>query len=783
MKTRYLSVLCLLLAGMPLYAYEILQDKPAPLQAKERPWGARCPVWQKYCMPVGNGKMGAMIYGGTDRERVQFNVDSLWAGKVNPKQNRGGVFPDISRIRKLLLEGKYQEAEQLGKQALGCAEGAQEDFGSYITFGELVIETGIPFEETSNYVRRLDLDQALHVVEFDHKGNRYTRSVFASYPDRCIVIRFEVEGDARQDLALSFASPNAFLPRMEQGDLVIQGEVADSGLPVDARVRVVQEGGRVAVGVNNKSVAVKGARSVTFLLSADTGFDLDQPDLVGEGRATELQSVIDAAAAKGYAALLADHLKDYQALYQRVSLDLGASDTAVQSMPMERRLARYKKGEADPDLEEMLFQYGRYLLIGSSRPGSMPANLQGVWNNSNDPVWAADYHININLQMNYWLAGPANLLECQLPLIDYTDLLARHGRKSAQAYYEADGWTAFHAPNLWGHTAPRYPASAGKPSFWNHLPISGPWLAHNVYEHYAFEQDPSFMRERIWPIVSGSAEFLVDYLYLHPDGYYTSLMSWSSEHGKMSVGATCDHAIAREILDCALELAEVLEIEDARTREWKQVMENIMPYRIGQHGQLQEWAEDRDNPDDKHRHINHLWGLHPGSQISPLSTPDLAEAANVTMAHRGDGATGWSLGWKLNFWSRLRNPDKSYQLIRNLLRSKIYPNLFDTHPPFQIDGNFGYTAGLCELLLQSQEKDAAGRPVLDILPTLPKAWPSGQVSGLRARGGFEVDLSWKDMQLKTLKVRSLNGRDFALRVNGRVQNHSLGKGESLERTF
>ncbi|MBT3192079.1 MAG: glycoside hydrolase family 95 protein [Verrucomicrobia bacterium] len=781
MKPLFVATLSLLFAGIPLYAYEILHDKPATLQAKERPWGARCPVWQKYCMPVGNGKMGAMIYGGTDRERVQFNVDSLWAGKVNPNQNRENVFPDIGRIRELLLKGKYQEAEQLGKGVLGCAEGAQEDFGTYITVGELVIDTGIPFEETTNYVRRLDLDRALHLVEFDYRGSRYTRSVFASYPDRCIVIHFKVEGEALQDLELSFASPNAFMSRMEKGDLVIQGEVADSGLPVDARVRVLQEGGRVEAG--DKSVAVKGARSVTFLLSADTGFDINKPALVGEANTAELQSVIDAAAAKGHAALLADHLEDYQTLYQRVSLDLGESDAAVHTMPMERRLARYKQGKADPDLEEMLFQYGRYLLIASSRPGSMPANLQGVWNNSNKPPWAADYHININLQMNYWLAGPANLLECQLPLIDYTDLLARHGRKSAQAYYEADGWTAFHAPNLWGHTAPRYPASAGKPRFWNHLPISGAWLAHNVYEHYAFEQDPAFMRDRIWPIVSGSADFLVDYLYLHPDGYYTSLMSWSSEHGKMSAGATCDHAIAREILQCALELAEVLEIEDARTREWKQVMENIMPYRIGQHGQLQEWAEDRDNPDDKHRHINHLWGLHPGSQISPLSTPELAEAANVTMAHRGDGATGWSLGWKLNFWSRLRNPDKAYLLIQNLLRGKIYPNLFDTHPPFQIDGNFGYTAGVCELLLQSQEKDAAGRPVLDILPTLPRAWPTGQVRGLRARGGFEVDLSWKDMQLETLKVRSLNGRDFGLRVNGRLQTHSLPKGERLELRF
>ena len=780
-RTLFVATISLVLAGTPLGAYQIFHEKPATLQAKEKLWGERCPVWQKYCMPVGNGKMGAMIYGDTDRERIQFNVDSLWAGKVNLNQNRENVFPDIRRVRELLFEGNYEEAEKLGKKALGSAEGALEDFGTYITFGELVIKTGIPFEETSNYVRRLDLDRALHVVEFDYQGSRYTRSVFASYPDRCIVIHFEVEGEARQDLELSFVSPNPFLPRIEKGDLVIQGEIADSGLPVDARVRVLQEGGRVEAG--DKSLAVKNARSVTFLLAADTGFDLEKTDLVGGAKTDELRSVIDAAAAKGHAGLLANHLKDYQALFQRLSLDLGESDAAVHAMPMEQRLARYKKGEADPDLEEMLFQYGRYLLIGSSRPGSMPANLQGVWNNSNNPVWAADYHININLQMNYWPAGPANLLECQLPLIDYTSLLARHGKKSAQAYYEADGWTAFHAPNLWGHTAPRYPASAGRPRFWNHLPISGPWLAHNIYEHYAFEQDPAFMRERIWPIVSGSADFLVDYLYLHPDGYYTSLMSWSSEHGKMSVGATCDHAIAREVLACALELAEALEIENARTREWKQVMEKIMPYRIGQHGQLQEWAEDRDDPNDKHRHINHLWGLHPGSQISPLSTPELAEAANVTMAHRGDGATGWSLGWKLNFWSRLRNPDKAYLLIQNLLRSKIYPNLFDTHPPFQIDGNFGYTAGVCELLLQSQEKDAAGRPVLDILPTLPKAWPTGQVSGLRARGGFEVDLSWKDMQLKTLKVRSLNGRDFALRVNGDLQTHSLPKGESLELGF
>jgi alpha-L-fucosidase 2 len=778
------------LSATSVMAYEIRLNKPAHLQAEERKWGGKKDlVWQKFCLPLGNGKLGVMVYGGVKTERLQFTLDSLWSGSYSPDQNKENVLPDINEIRKLLLEGKYKEAETLGKKTLGCAAGKNKSFGSFSTFGELHLDSAIPFEKVQNYFRRLDLNDALSIVEFDYQGVHYKRTVFVSYPDQCAVVRFETTGGAKQSVRLSFDSPNSFTPRIENNDLIIQSKVPGNKMPINARIRVKAQGGNIKAGAD--FIAVENAEVIEFYLAAETAYDPKAPKMIGEASTEAVLERLDRAVPKGYADLLKRHLDDYHQLYNRVTLDFGKTAADILALPMDERLASYKNNP-DPDLEEMLFQYGRYLMISSSRPGSLPANLQGIWNNANSAPWDGDYHLNINLQMNYWPSGPANLLECQEPLIDYMEFIAHHGRKTAKNYFNARGWTAFHAINIWGFTAPRFSnqemqlsGRKGKRLFWVHLPSCGPWLAHHAYEHFAFGQDETYLREKLWPILSGSADFLVDYLYQLPDGTYTSIPSWSSEHGLISKGAITDIAIAREVLQSAIELAEVLEIKTEQTAKYKEIMDKLIPYKIGQHGQLQEWYEDRDNPDSEHRHINHLWGLHPGSQISPMKTPELVEAAKVTMKHRGDGAKGWSLGWKLNFWARLRNPDKAFMLLQNLLKEKIYPNLFDVHPPFMIDGNFGATAGIAEMLLQSHERDEDGKRVIDILPALPKAWPNGSVSGLKARGNYEVAMEWKDEKIKRLEILSLSGQDFSLRVNSQPQtkSFSLQKGETLKLAF
>ena len=424
-------------------------------------------------------------------------------------------------------------------------------------------------------------------------------------------------------------------------------------------------------------------------------------------------------------------------------------------MSTDVRLENYRKDDAvDPGLEALLFQYGRYLLIASSRPGSLPANLQGVWNNRTSPPWRSDYHLNINVQMNYWPAGPCNLLECQEPLIDYIDHLRTPGADTAKAYHNARGWTANLCGNIWGYTCMNYTEHKRKPIFWTYFPLGGAWLATHAYEHYAFGGDKDYLDKRLWPILSSQADFLVDYHYTLPDGTLASTPSWSPEHGPISWGATFDHAAAKEALRGAIRVAAELGETGPRIMAWKETLAKIVPYKVGKHGQLQEWYEDIDSPTDKHRHVNHLFGLHPGSQITFANSPDLIKACKTTLAQRGDSGTGWSLAWKINFWARLHDGNHAHVLAKRLLRKNIHPNFFDTHPPFQIDGNFGATAGIAEMLLQSHEHDPTGNPIIRLLPALPSAWPSGKVTGLRARGGSELDIQWKDGKLASVTVRA-----------------------------
>lgn len=442
----------------------------------------------------------------------------------------------------------------------------------------------------------------------------------------------------------------------------------------------------------------------------------------------------------------------------------------MSKLPTDKRLVNYRNGNPDYQLEELLFQYGRYLLIACSRSGNMPANLQGMWHNNIDGLWRVDYHNNINLQMNYWLACTTNLAECTWPLIDYIRSLVKPGERTARAYYNARGWTTSISSNIFGFTSPLSSTDMS----WNLIPIAGPWLATHIWEYYDYTQDKKFLKEIGYELIKSSAQFTVDHLWHKPDGSYVAAPSTSPEHGPIDEGTTFVHAVVREILLDAILASKVLGVDIQERRQWEEVLEKLAPYRIGNYGQLQEWSTDMDDPKDQHRHVNHLFGLHPGHTISPVTTPELAQAAKVVLEHRGDGASGWSMGWKLNLWARLHDGNRAYRLYGNLLKYGTQDNLWNSHPPFQIDGNFGGTAGVNEMLLQSH------MGFIHLLPALPDAWKDGLISGICAKGNFEVSVWWKNGLLEKAVVYSKSGVFCRIKYGDQMLAFKTRKGGKYE---
>lgn len=751
--------------------------------------------WESRSLPIGNGSLGANILGSVAAERITLNEKTLWRG--GPNTSGGADYywnvnkqsaPILKEIRQAFTEGNGEKAAQLTRKNFnGLAAYEEKDehpfrFGSFTTMGELYIETDLSELRMKNYRRILSLDSAMAVVQFDKEGVQYRRKYFISYPDSVMAMEFSADKAGKQNLVLSYApNPEAQSNIRTDGTdgLVYTGVLNNNGMKFAFRIKAIAKGGTVIA--QNDRLIVKGADRVVFLLTADTDYKMNfNPDFknpktyVGDDPELTTQSMMNQALLKGYETLANNHKADYTALFNRVKLTLNP-DVTGSDLPTYQRLANYRKGQPDFRLEELYYQFGRYLLIASSRPGNLPANLQGMWHNNLDGPWRVDYHNNINIQMNYWPAGPTNLSECTWPLIDFIRGLVKPGEKTAQAYFAARGWTASISANIFGFTSPL----SSEIMAWNFNPMAGPWLATHIWEYYDYTRDRNFLKEVGYDLIKSSAQFTVDYLWHKPDGTYTAAPSTSPEHGPVDEGATFVHAVVREILLDAIEASKVLGVDSRERKHWQEVLAHLVPYKIGRYGQLLEWSKDIDDPNDKHRHVNHLFGLHPGRTLSPVTTPELAKAARIVLEHRGDGATGWSMGWKLNQWARLQDGNHAYTLFGNLLKNGTLDNLWDTHAPFQIDGNFGGTAGVTEMLLQSH------MGFIQLLPALPDAWKDGLVSGLYAKGNFEVSISWKNNRLdeailvskagtpctvrygdKTLSFKTIKGKVYKIKADG-----------------